>query len=169
MRHVLRCFCVVLGSGLALSMDVYWPLPENDVRGSFMARAMPLAGAAEVSHTDATRRLGWEDLTPPFDDSKDPFKALNEEQQEALYQLIWLRDAERDSSAGDTLSAGAIAVRQYLEESGVDPDMLLAEIEAFNRDIAVWNETLVEDLDGRDVQIAGYALPLEFSETEIAS
>lgn len=153
--------------GLVLATGSGLPHLPGDPGWLSVNGAMGQAQAAEVTRADAVQRVTWEDLTPPFDHSKDPFNLLDEKQQDALHQLIWLRDIERDGNMGESLSAGAIAVRQSLKASGLDPDGLLAEVDEFDRHIAVWNESLVDDLNGRDIQIAGYALPLEFSDTAI--
>ena len=127
---------------------------------------LAIAGVAQ-----AVERVTWGDLTPPFDQSKDPFSALNEEQQDALYDLIWVRNLRNisgdESQLSDVERAGEQAARETLAAGGLNADVLLAELEAFDQQIAVWNETLVDDLDGKVIQIAGYALPLEFSDTAI--
>ena len=115
----------------------------------------------------AVEQVTWDDLAPPFDESKDPFRALNEAQQDALYELVWGRGYRRNSGEDTPLSEEELAARQKLEEDGLDPDALLAEVDAFDQQIATWNKTLVDDLDGQEIRIAGYALPLEFSGTAI--
>ena len=60
------------------------------------------------------------------------------------------------------------AARAGLEAAGMDIAALIAEAEAFDRMLAVYNATLVDALDGRDVEIPGYALPLEYAGTEIS-
>lgn len=130
--------------------------------GFTLSAWLPLVGVAQ-----AAEEMTWADLVPPFDQSKDPFIALNQEQQDALYELVWGRD-DRQRSGGDMPPSGdEIEARRVLGASGLDPDNLLSQLDAYDREVAIWNETLVDELDGKDIRIAGYALPLEFSETAI--
>ena len=135
-------------------------------RSSLFALVLALE-LALTSGVDAAERLTWQDLTPPFDDGNNPFKTLNDDQRVALYQLLWIRDSERNGRREESLAIETVAARESLEASGLDPDALLTRVDEFDREKAIWYETLVEELDGREIQIAGYALPLEFSDTAI--
>ena len=119
------------------------------------------------STAQSAERVTWQDLAPPFDESKNPMYALDEEQQDSLYELIWGRNLRREFGEDPRLSEDEWAARRKLQESGKDPDALLAEVDAFDGHIAVWSETLVDDLDGQEIEIAGYVLPLEFSGTAV--
>lgn len=130
--------------------------------GLVLGLCLAVSGAAQ-----AVEQVTWEDLAPAFDESNDPFNALNEQQQDALYELVWGRNMRRDSGEDMPLSTEEKAARHLLEKSGQDPDGLLAQIDALERQIAVWNETLVDDLDGQEIRIAGYALPLEMAGTTV--
>ena len=58
--------------------------------------------------------------------------------------------------------------RANLETAGVDIAALIAEAEAYDEQLVAHNATLVDALDGRDVEIPGYALPLEYTGTEVS-
>ena len=66
------------------------------------------------------------------------------------------------------LEATEAEARANLEAAGVDIAALIAEAEAYDAQLVVHNATLVDALDGQDVEIPGYALPLEYSGTEIS-
>ena len=125
------------------------------------------AQAAELASNPGAERLTWEDLTPPFDLSKDPFRRLTEDQQNLLYEFLWLREIAQEEEPEFGSDGEIREIRRKLESEGLNPDALVKEVEAFDRHVVVWGETLVEDLNGRDIQIAGYALPLEYSETAV--
>lgn len=122
---------------------------------------------ALTNSASAADRLTWEDLAPPFDDQNNPFKTLNDDQRKDLYRLVWIREAERNGSRNQSLATRTVAVRESLEASGMNPDALLRQVDEFDREKAIWQETLIEELDGREVRIAGYLLPLESSDTAI--
>ena len=122
---------------------------------------------APTNGASAAERLTWEDLAPPFDDGNNPFKTLNDDQRKALYQLVWIRNSERNGRRGESLAMRTVVVRESLEANGLDPDVLLARVDEFDQEKAIWRNTLVEELDGREVRISGYVLPLGFSDTAI--
>lgn len=137
-----------------------------------------VAGGAE--------RLGWQDLAPPWDDTADPLQKLRQDLQADFYDLMWARSiidelkasGSTESSTPDVgarpddvmaeMEAIEGKARAGLEAAGMDIAALVAEAEAFDRMLAVYNATLVDALDGRDVEIPGYALPLEYAGTEIS-
>ena len=156
-------------------------------------RLRPIALSALVAVTLAfagvaggTERLGWEDLAPPWDDTADPLQKLPQDLQADFYDLMWARSiidelkapGSADSSATDMgarpsdVMAGMEAIegeaRTNLEAAGMDVAALIAEAEAFDSMLTVYNATLVDALGGRDVEIPGYALPLEYDGTEIS-
>ena len=49
----------------------------------------------------------------------------------------------------------------------MSPDGLLAQLDAYEAYLETLNDILVEDLDGREIKIPGYALPLETSDTAV--
>ena len=146
-----------------------------------VAVLVALAGVA-----GAVDRLGWEDLAPPFDGTTDPLYRLPDDIQADFYDLMWARSlisnmetlkkthsavrAVGASSAylKEELETTEAEARANLEAAGVDIAALIAEAEAYDEQLAVYNATLVDALDGRDVEIPGYVLPLEFSGTEVS-
>ena len=115
----------------------------------------------------ALERIGWDDLAPPLDDSGDPMNRLPEDLQVDFYDLLWVRALTANGSTTDQLEAIAAEARSNLEARGVDIEALIADTEAYEKVLAARDATLVEEMDGRDVQIPGYVLPLEFEGTTI--
>lgn len=148
---------------------------------AILAVTVAFAGVA-----GASQRLGWEDLAPPFDGTGDPLYRLSDDIQADFYDLMWARGLLADMirlkkthsairAVGSTqqtlkteLEATEAEARANLEAAGVDIAALIAEAEAYDEELEVYNATLVDALDGRDVEIPGYALPLEYTGTEIS-
>ena len=148
---------------------------------AILAVTVAFAGVA-----GASQRLGWEDLAPPFDGTADPLYRLADDVQADFYDLMWARSLIADmktlkkthsairavgASAKNMkaeLEATEAEARANLEAAGVDIAALIAEAEAYDEQLEVYNATLVDALDGRDVEIPGYALPLEYTGTEIS-
>jgi hypothetical protein len=116
---------------------------------------------------DQVRELGWADLIKKVE-FEDPFEALTREQ---LRDLAVVARFRRLQAAGRPVSEEAIKkIKEStlrLEKAGVDIDGLLAreaEITELRKQRAY---AVVEDLSGQQVRMPGYALPLEFSGTQI--
>ena len=177
---------------LELPSAVHSP-PDRHRHRERVMRLYPIALSAILAVTvafagvaGAAQRLGWEDLAPPFDGSGDPLYRLSDDIQADFYDLMWARGllakmetlSKSDSAvraAGANadyvkteLEATEAEARANLEAAGVDIAALIAEAEAYDAQLVVHNATLVDALDGRDVEIPGFALPLEYSGTEIS-
>ena len=111
----------------------------------------------------AVDRVGWEDLAPTAEATARPFQDLTEDQLYDLYDIV------RIHRISDTISEEwkptYDKARSSLEAAGLDVDALLARYEKLRTERARQDETLVEELDGKQIQIPGYALPIEFSGT----
>ena len=152
----------------------------------FVLSALVAVVVAFAGVAGATQQLGWEDLAPPFDGTTDPLYRLSNDVQADFYDLMWARsliaDMKRlkkthsairavgasEKNMKAKLEATEAEARANLEAAGVDIAALIAEAEAYDEQLEVHNATLVDALDGQDVEIPGYALPLEYNGTEIS-
>ena len=125
--------------------------------------------AALIAPTTAlqVRQLGWTDLIKKVE-FEDPFEALTPDQLGDLGMVARVRQLK---TTGRQVSEGTIKEMEQatlrLEKTGVDIDGLLAkraEIRELRRQRA---HAVVEDLNGKQIRMPGYALPLEFSGTQI--
>ena len=113
------------------------------------------------------RQLGWADLIKKVD-FDDPFEALTQDQLGDLGMVARVRQLQ---AAGRQVTEGTIKEMEEatlrLEKKGIDIDGLLAkraEIRELRRQRA---HAVVDDLQGQQVRMPGYTLPLEFSGTRI--
>ncbi|MCP4197103.1 MAG: DUF3299 domain-containing protein [Proteobacteria bacterium] len=113
------------------------------------------------------RELGWRDLIKKVV-FEDPFESLTPDQLGDLgivARVRLLQARGREVSEGTVKEMEEATLR--LEKAGVDIDGLLAkraEIRELRKQRA---HAVVEDLNGRQVRMPGYALPLEYSGTQI--
>lgn len=113
----------------------------------------------------AVERLGWDDLAPRIDESEDPLQGMSSELRTALFDVYWSRSVMAEGQADEQIMQVEADGLKTLAAANLDADALLREVEAFDRKITINNETLVQELDGRVIQIPGYALPLEYTGT----
>lgn len=123
------------------------------------AVALSLALTASAS---AVETLKWEDLAPAWDDSKNPVLELTDAQQDEMYTILW--GPNFDDPDGK-MNDEERAAREKLKASGVDPDAIITQIKKRHEAARIRDRTLVPELEGRDVKLPGYVLPLEFSGT----
>jgi len=120
--------------------------------------ALGVAGAA----TDRT--LTWEDLSPPPPDLGDPFPELRRAELFDLDEIAQARSLVRrgDITEDDIIYQDSQAARRRLLEAGHDVDALVAEFEAIMAQLQELDRTTLPELDGQEIAMPGYVLPLEF-------
>lgn len=114
----------------------------------------------------AAETLGWEDLAPPFDETRNPVPKLPEQQQDDVYALLWGPNYGEPKSKWNKEETESY---DRLRAAGVDPDKLFGEIESLRKELAKNDQTLVFDLDKKAVRLPGYVLPLEFEGKQVKS
>lgn len=120
------------------------------------------AAAAPVASAEPLRQLKWDDLVPPPEKYDDPFLALSNEQKMDLSLVAVARQAKARGEALAPKQVEAVeAASARLKKDKVDVDGLLArrtEIMEKRRRAA---EAVNESLNGQQVRLPGYLLPLE--------
>ncbi|MCB1511364.1 MAG: DUF3299 domain-containing protein [Hyphomicrobiaceae bacterium] len=119
-----------------------------------------------VPTSASPRKLDWTDLQPKLPPLADPLNKLGFNRRTDFETIIYVRNlSARDRKNPDNRQALVDAKRfeRQFRKAGLD-------IDALNRAYVAWTEeikrrgTIVRsDLDG-EIRIAGYLLPLEFSE-----
>lgn len=111
------------------------------------------------------RTIQWQDLAPKASLFDDPFEKLSREQLFALADVAGVRDRRErgDKTITAEESAREQAAAKKLAAAGVDVGGLLAQ----RKDIAVrrkaQGEAVNTALNGQEVRLPGYLLPLEIS------
>ena len=113
------------------------------------------------------KQIGWQDLIKKIE-FDDPFTVLSTDQLADLGMVARVRQRQ---AAGRDVSEGTIKEKEEatgrLEQAGVDIDGLLTkrlEIRELRRQRS---HAVVPDLNGQQVRMPGYALPLEYYGTQI--
>ena len=116
---------------------------------------------------DQFQQIGWNDLVRHIE-FDDPFEALSMDQLRDLSLVAKVREIQtREREVGEVTLGEVETATQRLKAANVDIDGLLAR-RAEIRELREQRATaVVDELNGRQVSIPGYALPLEFSGTKI--
>ena len=116
-----------------------------------------------------SRELQWNDLVPQTAAFEDPFEKLTWEQLSDLSDLVRareLKDIDDEEVAARTRERiKNLTVR--LEDQGIDIDGLIAQREIVMEKRRQQAEAVDEKLNGQNVRIPGYLLPLEFDGTKV--
>ena len=94
---------------------------------------------------------------------QNPYLRLSDEQQQSLYDLWLARETEAAGYGDEDLESLRDAAVAHLAEGGLDADQVLEELDNFVAAANANNSKLVGALNNKNVKIAGYVLPTEFS------
>ena len=111
----------------------------------------------------ALEPIDWEQLVPPLDELQNPYLHLSDDQQQSLYDLWLARETEAAGYGDEDLESLRDTAVAHLAEGGLDADQVLEELDNFVAAANANNSKLVEALNNKNVKIAGYVLPTEFS------
>lgn len=101
------------------------------------------------------RQLSWEELIPAQLRDRNPLAHLPPEQQEMVYWIITaLQRTPARNPETESLYAALDEATPLLEAQGIHLDKIMAQIKEVQTSVA-------SDLDGQQVRIPGYLLPLE--------
>ncbi len=108
---------------------------------------------------EQARQLTWKDLVPANLIAEDPFANLTIEQQNLL--ILAINAAQQIGQPTDEDLAKEMAeAAPTLKKAGIDVEKVLAKIKEIET-------TVVQELDGKQVRIPGYLLPLEVSGAKV--
>lgn len=119
-----------------------------------------------ISAAAATTQIKWEDLVPKFDVLEDPLASLTADQaidfdiMAAVRQLGNIERTPENAVAFEDAKKSETALRKQ----GINVEAVYEKYLAWQAEKDKQDNTLVQELDGKTVRIAGYLLPLEFSE-----
>lgn len=123
----------------------------------------PLAEGQAGEQAGAVQEISWEDLRPDLPPIADPFEGLGNEE---MMQLSLIAEVRRQIRLGfldaeDPNIQYAFDTEADLKETGLPVEDLLAAEYAFQEAITHRNAMLVDRLDGVEIRMSGFAIPLE--------
>ncbi len=121
---------------------------------------------ASSAVAEVARELTWDDLVPAATPIENPFTHLTRDQHD---ELIIIARARADKRQGfitevDPDYEDSIELTHKLKTEGIDVEALLIKAEEIGAEIERRNRATVNELEGQMIRMAGYALPLEFTE-----
>ena len=125
---------------------------------------------------DAPRVLQWDDLVPRAIVFDDLLAQLTAEQRVNIAVVARVRKLQAQQNSklsrqNSELSPRSVKRMQQLteklEKQGIDTDSLLARIDEVIEKRRAQTEAVVDDLDGQNIRLPGYLLPLEFEGTKV--
>jgi len=131
-------------------------------RACLLNAAMLGAALAAGPAPAGIRELSWADLVPPSPEIENPFEALTGEQREGLGVIARSRQLAAAGSPSPSLDEAARSAEDKLAAEGVDVDALLAKREEIIAIRTAASEAVDRTLDGAEVKMPGYLLPLSF-------
>lgn len=136
--------------------------PYRFIAAACLALAALLSGPTQAAETP--RQIMWEDLVPKAPPGEDPFAELTREQLSDLAIVFSIRDRK---ARGDKVSELDVQDEQRLsrklKQGGVDVDGLLARRKEIVAKRQARSGGVNPALNGQQVRIPGYLLPLEYS------
>lgn len=115
------------------------------------------------------KTLVWEDLVPSFEGRpKSPFEEMELYRQLEIETIQWARGLSEEDRKADEYKPGLEDAAEFEKEfrkEGLDVDKLVADYTAWQASLEERGKEVVPALDGKTVKLAGYLLPLQFSDT----
>ena len=120
-----------------------------------------LGGVAEAATT-----LTWDDLKPEMAPIGGGLRELHPVERYKIGVISRNRETGDEAGAGASSDARirAEALADELMEQGLDVDRLIQEFRLAQTEATRRRDLLVEDLDGQSIRLAGYLLPLDYSD-----
>ncbi|MFC3878721.1 DUF3299 domain-containing protein [Algoriphagus namhaensis] len=117
------------------------------------------------SFAQEVKEIQWDDLIPDEVEIDDPFEKLTEDQIDDLRYIVRMRTLqERKPGSVAAESLKTIEEKEKkLAAEGVNVESILAQHTAITELLKKNAEAVVESLDGLNIRMLGYLLPLDFN------
>jgi hypothetical protein len=122
---------------------------------------LPVAASAGAFHT-----LQWEDLAPPAGDLMAPYAGFSDDQLATASELYSLHEWQRNNGQETESEGVADSIKRLtadLESQNLDVAGLLAKIDKTMIEYRHLQQQPIDALDGQQIRLPGYVLPLEFN------
>lgn len=111
----------------------------------------------------AAQQIGWQDLTMPVDPSENPYFDLGTDQMRALEELLFLESyREEGTELPERASLRIQELHEELAAAGLDAQVLIEKEKSFEAKVVAQASMMRPELDGAQIKIPGYVIPLEF-------
>ena len=136
-------------------------------RSVLVITALTTLLSAYVTAEDV-REVTWDDLVPAELDFDDPFEKLYEDQLYNLALIARYREqtADKDETPDFTQAEYDEAMAR-LKDENIDVDGLIARREEITEKRRAQGQTPNTRLDGKNIRLPGYLLPLEFEQRKV--
>jgi len=128
--------------------------------------AFAMAGLA-ADQAQAAQKIYWETLLPQMEPLKDPLGALTQDQRFDIETIAWARTLKGSDLELVQNQQGIRDAQTYeaqFKAAGIDVDDLLAKYERWLIEVERREKLVNSSLNGKEIRMPGYLLPLEFSE-----
>ena len=123
---------------------------------------------APSAYADTPRQLIWADLVPKIAAADNPFAKFTKAQLLALGEVAAVRDRKaRGEPVSPIELVDEAAATNRLVQAGIDVDGLMARRKEFADKKRQRAQTVNSSLNGQEVRMPGYLLPLEFSGKQV--
>ncbi len=127
-----------------------------------------LALSGMQASAEGAREVTWDDLVPAELDFDDPFEKLTEDQ---LYNLAvvarYREQKESKAKSPDFTEADYNEAISNLKDEKIDIDGLIARRGEITEKRRLRGQTANAELNGKNIRLPGYLLPLEFKEKKV--
>lgn len=121
-----------------------------------------------ASDASDAREVTWDDLIPAELHFDDPFVVLTDEQLSLLAVIAQYRDKQQNKvEISETEKVEYKETLEWLKTEDIDVDGLLARREEITEKRRASALKTNDALDGKQVRIPGYLLPLEFKDKKV--
>lgn len=133
---------------------------------SLLLAALAIA-ALPVQAVNATEKIEWKNLLPKLPELVDPLSGLTQDQRFDIETISWARGLKAEEKQLVQNKQGIKDAKTYeaqFKEAGISVDDLLAKYESWQAEVEKRQKMVNTSLNGKQIRMAGYLLPLEFSE-----
>lgn len=129
-----------------------------------VAFLLAFAGAVNAQ---AAQKIEWKNLRPQLAPLKDPLEGLTQDQRFDIETISWARGLSAEEKKLVQNKQGIEDSKKYekqFKEAGISVDDLLVKYRSWQSDVEERQKQVNESLNGKQIRMPGYLLPLEFSE-----
>ncbi|MEM7748614.1 MAG: DUF3299 domain-containing protein [Pseudomonadota bacterium] len=132
-----------------------------------IALALMITAVVVSTNALATREIEWKQLRPKLPPLKDPLANFTQDQRFDVETIDWarkLKPADKGLIENQQGIEDAKVYERQFAKAGYNVDELLKKYRGWIKAVAKRQERVNQKLNGTTIRMAGYLLPLEFSD-----